>query len=394
MGPTIHDTGAANGGHRLADLRLVLLTNFVPPYRIPVFQELQRSVGQFQVLISTAMEGDRPWNPETGGIDVVTQRSLTLKGKWNQPKGFSERIYIHFPYDTLSRLARFRPDVIISAEFGFRTLTAVLYRLLFRRCRVIVWATLSEDTERYRSGFRVALRATLVRFADAVFTNGRSGIRYLERFSIARERLFIIPQTTDVAAFAAAGGRREGAALHRMLYSGRMIVRKQLKAFVEVLNHWCADNPTRQVEMWFVGDGPERERLSKSQLAPNLSLKFLGSVSYGELPAIYAQCGGLVLPTLADEWALVVNEGLASGMPVLGSYYSQAVQDLVVDGENGWVYRIDHLEEVRAAVAKFLAADETMLTAMRARAQASVAHLTPRFVADKILAVVEFARSS
>jgi glycosyltransferase involved in cell wall biosynthesis len=391
--PATKHGGSENRGGDGADVRLVLLTNFVPPYRIPVFRELQRRVKQFRVLISTGMEKDRPWIADTGGLDVVTQSSLAVKRKWNQPRGFSESIYIHFPYDTLFRLARYRPDVIISGEFGFRTLTAALYRLLFRRCRLIVWATLSEETERYRSRLRIALRSTLVRFVDAIFTNGRSGIRYLERFRIERERLFIVPQTTDVAAFAAASGPREGAALYRMLYSGRLIARKQLPAFVEVLKSWSMDHPTRQIEMWFVGDGPELEILKKITVVPNLTLKFLGSLGYEELPAIYAQCGALVLPTLADEWALVVNEGLASGMPVLGSLYSQAVQDLVVDGDNGWVYRIDHIEEVKSAVARFLAADEVTLTAMQARARVSVSHLTPQFVAERILEVIAFATS-
>jgi len=373
---------------------VVLLTNFVPPYRIPVFLELQRRLKQFRVLISTRMEADRPWNPEAGGIDVVVQRSFTRKTKWNQPRGFSERTYLHFPYDTIAQLIRYRPDVIISGEFGFRTLNSVFYRFLFRRTRLIVWATISEDTERYRSQLRVAVREFICRHVDAIFTNGRSGVRYLERFPISRQRLFIVPQTTDISSFSALGSHREGGQVYRMIYSGRLLPRKQLVPFVGVLRNWCLENPSRQVEMWFVGDGPEREALETISLAPNLRLQFFGSVSYAELPAIYGQCGALVIPTLADEWALVVNEGLAAGMPVLGSSYSQAVQDLVVDGENGWVYRVDHLEEVHEAVSKFLASDEPTLAAMRERARASVLHLTPAWVVNRILGVVDFTRES
>ena len=53
--------------------------------------------------------------------------------------------------------------------------------------------------------------------------------------------------------------------------------------------------------------------------------------------------GVLVFPTLADEWGLVVNEALAAGVPVLGSLYSQAVEELVRDGENGWTFRPDRM---------------------------------------------------
>src|SRR5258708_40228945 len=51
----------------------------------------------------------------------------------------------------------------------------------------------------------------------------------------------------------------------------------------------------------------------------NITVKFCGAVAYSELPGIYAQCGLLVFPTLADEWGMVVNEALAAGLPILGS---------------------------------------------------------------------------
>ena len=372
---------------------MVLLTNFIPPYRIPVFQALQRRVKQFRVLISTRMEGDRDWDADAGGIDVVPQRSITWNRTLNHPSGFSEPNYIHFPYDTLTQLIRFRPDVVVSGEFGFRTLNAVLYRRLFRKSRLVVWATISEDTERYRSRLHLAIRSFIVRGVDAIMTNGASGIRYLEKFPIARHRLFAVGQTTDIRAFASVNAGREGAAAHRIIYSGRLIARKQLTTFVGILNEWCRQNPLRAVEMWFVGDGPERQKLEKMDLVPGLMLKFFGSVTYSELPAIYEQCGAMIVATFADEWGLVVNEALAAGVVVLGSVYSQAVQELVIDGENGWVFRAEDIEGMRRAVSRFLALDETSLAAMREKARASVAQLTPECVADKMLAVIEFARN-
>ncbi len=116
--------------------------------------------------------------------------------------------------------------------------------------------------------------------------------------------------------------RRAGASAYRLLYSGRLLLRKQLVPFVGVLRTWCLENPSRTVEMWFAGDGPERGPLQRLPLAQNLSLKFLGNLNCSDLPGIYEQCGALVIATLADEWALVANEALAAGMPVLGSTYS------------------------------------------------------------------------
>jgi SH3-like domain-containing protein len=64
-----------------------------------------------------------------------------------------------------------------------------------------------------------------------------------------------------------------------------------------------------------------------------------------------------------------------------------------MDGENGWVFRADWLDEMRSAISRFLATDESTLNEMREKAQTSVAELTPQWAADKILSVVEFVRS-
>ena len=220
---------------------------------MPVFQELARRVTAFRVLISTKMEADRFWKPEFGGLDVRVQRNFTMTVPWNHPSGFQEAIYVHFPYDTLSQLNRFRPDIIISAEFGFRTLSALIYRLAHPRCKLVVWATISEDTEARRWFVRKLLRHLIVRYSDAIMTNGRSGIRYLEQFDPTARKLFAVPQTTGIEAFAAVAPVRSGAAAYRMIYAGRLVLRKQVGQFIEILGVWCGLHPERSIEFWIAG---------------------------------------------------------------------------------------------------------------------------------------------
>ena len=44
------------------------------------------------------------------------------------------------------------------------------------------------------------------------------------------------------------------------------------------------------------------------------------------------------MPGLRDPWGLVVNEGMASGLPVLVSRGCGAAGTLVHEGENGWTF--------------------------------------------------------
>ena len=84
-----------------------------------------------------------------------------------------------------------------------------------------------------------------------------------------------------------------------------------------------------------------RAALEAFQLPPQVTVRFFGNVQYLDLPTYFSACDATVLPCLADTWGLVVNESLAAGVPVLGSLYSQAVQELVEDGCNGWTFYPD-----------------------------------------------------
>ena len=73
-------------------------------------------------------------------------------------------------------------------------------------------------------------------------------------------------------------------------------------------------------------------------------------VQYQDLPGIYAQAHLLVFPTLADEWGVVVNEAMAAGLPVLGSVFSQAVEELIVDQVTGWIYNPEQVTEAEKVI--------------------------------------------
>jgi len=183
-----------SNGPDLGRLRLSLLKNFVPPYNLPVFRELQAKVREFRVFISTPMESDRRWEPEWGGLAVTVQRTVTVSRRDEHPHGFSQRTPLHIPYDTLWRLRRMSPDVVIAGELGSRTLQAMVYRRwLSPQTKLIIWATLSEITELARGPVSRLLRAYMLPRADAVLVNGMSGLRYVSSFAVPERLILTVP---------------------------------------------------------------------------------------------------------------------------------------------------------------------------------------------------------
>lgn len=365
-------------------MRVALLINFVAPYRVPLLERLRDLVGDLRVMVSTPMESDRAWIPDWGSLDVVVQRNVTLRTSVADPGGFRRNLQVHVPYDTLPRLLRYRPDAVISVELGPRTLQALAYKMLRPGTLLLVWCKLSEHSERGWGRVRHLVRSRIFRWADGVLVNGESGARYVARFGVPDGRTIRINQPVDVGRFAEARRTRPPGAALRLLHVGTLTERKGVVPFAERLIRWARGNPSRTLEMCWLGDGGQRGELEGLAWPDNLRPAFLGNKPYGEVPGIYAECDILVFPTLLDEWGLVVNEAMAVGLPVLGSVYSQAVEELFVEGQTGWVF--DPLDDASAAAAldRALAATPEALAAMRVQARRRIAGLTPDTAARRI----------
>jgi glycosyltransferase involved in cell wall biosynthesis len=381
--PLFHSFG--EGATHALPVRAVLLTNCIAPYSLPMLRRLSSSLASFRILVSTPMERDRHWEPVWDGLNVTVQKSFTIAHRRFFQQGFSEALFRHFPYDSLAWLYRIRPQVIISAQLGFRTLQAILYRKLNPKCRLILWVDVSEHTEREIGRVRTGMRRRFLQAADAVLVNGASGEKYVERLGAPVERIVCAPYSTDIAGFAELPLTRDAVSARRLLHVGQLVERKGLEGFLRALARWAETHPNQRRELWFLGDGPLRHKLRSTRLPANLTLTFFGNVPYADLCKFYAHCGVLVLPTLADTWGLVVNEALAAGLPVFGSRYSQAVLELVRDGVNGWTFRPDRGQELERALDHMLSTDLATLTDMRKSARRTISHLTPEFASDRFL---------
>ncbi len=368
-------------------MRVALLTNFVAPYRVPLFQALAQRVGTLRIFVSTRMEANRDWPASWEDLDVVVQRTLTLGRTWRHPDGFSERVALHLPYDTRAELTRFRPDALITGEFGLRSLSALGYARR-EHCPALLWATVSERTEAGRGAVRHLLRRHLLRRVDGVIVNGESGARYIRRFGVPEDRIFRVQQPVAVSTFDAAPGTRAPGDAWTLLSVGQLTERKGLTLLLAAAARWADRHPHRRLRLVIAGMGPLRPALETARRPPNMELSLLSSLPYHEMPAVYARAGILAFPSLADEWGLVVNEALASGLPVLGSVHAQAVEELVQEGRTGWLFRPEQPEAFDRALERALDTPAGVLEGMRQAARARISTLTPESAADRIAAAL------
>jgi len=81
----------------------------------------------------------------------------------------------------------------------------------------------------------------------------------------------------------------------------------------------------------YAGDGSERNRLEQqvARLGIQSQVRFLGFVNQSKLPALYASADLMVLPSEYEPFAVVVNEAMCCGCPVIVSDRVGAARDLV-----------------------------------------------------------------
>lgn len=291
------------------------------------------------------------------------------------------------PWKVMSSLDRLRPDIVVSSEMGVRTLQAWAF-CRRRKVPLIIWACLSEHTERDRGVARRLIRRMLFSQASAVLVNGPSGERYVRHIAPGVRRVEHLPYCTDPDLFQRPPDHRDYDAT-KLLTVGQLIVRKGLLPFAEDLAAWLESNPHRTLHWTIVGSGPLRSRLEAYPFHPRLKVRLVAQTRYADLADLYHSHGIFAFPTLADEWGVVVNEAMAAGLPILGSLASQAVDVLVKDGTTGWTFDPQGAKSHRlAAIHQAITSPASRLADMGRNAEQVISALNPRVLADRFVGVV------
>ena len=154
-----------------------------------------------------------------------------------------------------------------------------------------------------------------------------------------------------------------------------------------------------------LGDGPliSSLRSQVSSLGLQDSVLLPGFKQYPELPVYYAQAGAFIHASTTEQWGLVVNEAMASGLPVLVSNRCGCAQDLVQEGVNGYTfdpYVVEQLAQLmlqvsglRSPVSETLASEtpKHRLAEMGAASRAIVNNWGPDRFASGLKAAAECA---
>ncbi|MDZ4657821.1 MAG: glycosyltransferase family 4 protein [Bythopirellula sp.] len=381
-------------------LRVALLTNENTPYRVPLYRELAATPNwEFQVFTCTDREFDRLWDvTETSGF--ATKKSYSFKYMRRQRFGNDQVCLVdkevHLPIGIVPDLLKFRPDVVLSNEFGARTMLAALTAKLAGH-KLIVYSEGTPHTEGSISGSQKLLRRFLCGRPDAYICNGRESREYLETLGISSNDIFEVGQALDLETFDHEVPESDRDSLRAewgvtgvcYLYVGQLIKFKGIANLVQAWKVFCQDQAI-DATLVLAGAGSDRKFLEAEIAEAGLTnVKLLGFIPRQELVTVCSAADVFVFPTLKDCFSLAFEEAMAAGLPVIGSIYG-GESELVEEGVNGWVCDPrDHNDLVQKLRLAWVAREALPL--MGAQARESVAKMGIDKVAARIRHAVEYA---
>ena len=337
-------------------MRILILNSEYPPIGGGAGNASAHIADQFGkmghiVTVITSRFGTLPHQEQHG--EVTIHRIPGLRRSQDRSNPLEQIIFVlSASFWTMSLTPRFKPNATL-AFFGVPSgAVAWLIKKLYKIPYVI--SLRGGDVPGFRPyDFHVyhKLIAPLLRViwknASAIVANSK-GLRQLANTFDPRFEIPIIPNGIDLDTYQAPV---RDWSIPRLLSAGRIVHQKGLDLAMRALGGlkelgW---------EWHIAGDGPQLQglRALAKQLGIDHRVFFLGWQSRQELMEYYRRVNVFLFPSRHEGMPNALLEAMASGLPVIASCIA-GNEELVVDGETGYLVASENVEALQTALKKLL----------------------------------------
>jgi glycosyltransferase involved in cell wall biosynthesis len=347
------------------------------PYHLARVGALQRlhEAGRVYALEIGSRTSDYAWNRATVGLQLHTLCENSVAERVSFSRVF---------FQARRKLSALRIDVCFLPSYYPKQSLAALLAAKSLGIKTVMMNETHAGTAR-STGVAAGIKRRLIGLFDAALVGGAPQKRYFASMGFPEDKIFTGYDAVDNDFFARRAGEVRGRAAevrarydlpeHYFLSLGRFVAKKNLAALILAYRAFLDLNPDCQTHLVMVGSGEEDSTLRGLCSRLNLPIydhappsvqtsgrrtpgvHFYGFRQIDENPVFYALAKAFVLPSLYEEWGLVVNEAMASGLPVVVSETAGCVEDLL---EPGWPLGVNpnspellgHLGQIKGCIRK------------------------------------------
>ena len=358
--------------------RLGIFTSHPIPYHILVYRELARRI-DLKVFFYSRFGVEKYFDPQfkkeiSWDIPLLDGYQYVFLKNRSPGKNFSFWDFINF--DILKVLKQEKFDAVLLNSWSYASDWIALFFCLFLRIPVLFRVENAYIHELQKPKWKIYLKKIVLgkfifSFVNTFLYIGEQNRKFLRYYEVPERKLFPALYCIENDRFANAYDRlcskrrelRDKWDIPQdavVIFSGGTKLSRK-KRSMDLIRAF-ADLPTDpKAVLVLIGEGELKEEARayiKERKIRNIV--FTGFVNYSEMPELYIASDILVLPSGAGEtWGVVVNEAMCCRLPVIVSDLVGSGEDLVHNGENGFVFKCGDITELTKNI-QALVGDDNM----------------------------------
>lgn len=335
-------------------MKITWVTRSFLDYRIPVYAALDELCGHELTVIyykdAVPKRAQDKLKTILGNRAIAREKELRFGNgkKLDNASTMKRTIRIPLSPGLVKQIIKSNPEALISDGFMQWTYAPLIVRMIKHIPHVMCYER-TAHTERKADKLRIWYRRFVSRWIDIIDCNGTLCAEYVKQLlGWDEKRLTYGHMVADVSGMKIAVEKvtstqvvqlrsRMGVKGTTILFIGQLIDRK---GTLELLNAWNVFKQECQqpCTLVYVGTGTRKEDMHKAieeNKIPDVIVT--GAVDYNQISIYYKMADCFLLPTMEDNWSLVIPEAMACGLPVATTIYNGCYPELVTDA-NGWVF--------------------------------------------------------
>jgi glycosyltransferase involved in cell wall biosynthesis len=321
-------------------MKIAVIYHRFGPYHIARLNELGGNVETIGIELS-GLTDDYEWDKV---FDKTIFKRVTLFPDHNSLylniKVIKKKLY--------SVLNELKPDVVAINGYSDKGALLALKWCLKNKVNNILMSDSTFYDEK-RSFLRELIKKKIISLYDSALVGGFRQKDYLVFLGYEPEKIFYGYSVVDNNYF-----EQETARLKPLvpeikskykikndffLASLRFLPRKNILTLIHAYSDYLKKNKIGY-DLVILGDGNEKMNIKRTIKQLNLenNIHLPGFLQYNQIIEFYASAKVFIHPSLREQWGLVVNEAMASGLPIIISDTSGCAANLVVDGVNGFIF--------------------------------------------------------
>jgi glycosyltransferase involved in cell wall biosynthesis len=341
--------------------KIYLIVQWPVYYHIPLYKILAKKFSNFKVLYLDDI-GIKPLvEKEFGAVERTWINNESLEGYdyeffTNISSVKNQRKFLSIVnLDILKYIFLNRPDVIILHGYSFLTHWLVFFIAKIFKIKIILKG---EATNKFinRQSIKLLIKNKILsvffHYFDVVMYSCSGNKEFWLKHSVDEQKLFSIPCAVDNDFFQSEYVKylpskdliKKELDINNndmiILFSARFTKRKRPLDLLNALSKIEHKNIT----ILFVGDGPERYEMSTIAKTYNIKTVFTGFVDQDTISKYYSITDISVIISDYDPSPKAMNEAMNFGLPIITTDIVGTSQDLVVNGENGYVIKVGDID--------------------------------------------------